>query len=295
MGIVVEISLSYQGKDADNYGLDFYDASRALIGFQRSLALTTHLILNDEIITQSPSLKGATIIIRPPTEGSWKATALIVVGGLWYGGTVSKDTPIGNLISSAYDYMIDETLGFHVDYSKTLGIQLEEYEKSHPKAKTLSEHRFDSLAEKCTAAVIDMHRPIIFSETASSAKFLKFNDPNRQIGHNLDYKTYEYINYNIQDKNLAKYCGSVAAYSSNAFSGRIFMPSERRLVSFYLSENARTSNEVGKVITSLAINAQQKESHTKMSNICFMGYKVTSKGGRIKRIIVSGVVLEGPV
>jgi hypothetical protein len=33
------ISLSYQGALADNNVLDMYDASRGLVGFQRSLAL----------------------------------------------------------------------------------------------------------------------------------------------------------------------------------------------------------------------------------------------------------------
>ena len=173
MPTILEIALTYQGKDADKHGLDFYDASRALIGFQRSLALTTHLILHDEIITQAPSLKDATIIVRPPEDGSWKTTALIVLGGLWYGGTVPKDTPIGNLISSAYDYVISENLGFHVDYTKTLYQQYEDYKKTRPQKKVLGQARFDSLAEKCTAAVIDMHRPIVFSKSADCAKFLK--------------------------------------------------------------------------------------------------------------------------
>lgn len=290
MATVVEIALTYEGRDADRHGLDFYDASRALIGFQRSLALTTHLILNDEIITQAPSLKGASIIIRPPEQSSWKATALIVLAGVWYGGTVSKDTPIGNLISSAYDYAINETLGFHVDYSKTIGQQYEEYKKSHSKVKILEQARFDSLAEKCTSAVVDMHRPIVFSKTADSARLLKYGDDFRQLGHNMNAITYDYVNFNIEDDEVLQYCGSVAAYSSNAYTGRLFMPSEGRLISFYLTENARTSGEVEEITKSLSINAQQKQNHTERSNICFLAKKVTTKSGRIKKLVVFDVI-----
>ena len=56
---IANISLSYSGLLADRSEIDFYDVSQALVGFQLSLALTTHLILNDEIIVQAPSLKGA--------------------------------------------------------------------------------------------------------------------------------------------------------------------------------------------------------------------------------------------
>lgn len=63
---MVSISLSYSGALADNNVIDMYDAARGLAGFHRSLALTTHLVLNGEIITQAPSLKGADIIVSTP-------------------------------------------------------------------------------------------------------------------------------------------------------------------------------------------------------------------------------------
>lgn len=162
---MLKISLSYDGQAANVSEIDLYDVAQALIGFQRSLALTTHLVLNDEIITQAPSLKGAQIFTRPAEEGSWKITA-IIVSALYTLGTAQKDTPVGNLISSVYDYVISESLGFHVDYDKTLGQQYEEYKKSkEPKVEPLPQHRLDSLIEKCEFAIKEMHRPIIKSAT----------------------------------------------------------------------------------------------------------------------------------
>ena len=70
------------------------------------------------------------------------------------------------------------------------------------------------------------------------------------------------------------------------------MPSEGRLISFYLTESARTSKEVGRITRSLAINAQQKEFHTERSNVCFSAKKVTSKNGKIKKLMVSDVMLD---
>ena len=62
----VHFTFSFTGNESDKHVIDFYDVSQALIGFQRSIALTTHLVLNDEIITQSPFLKGAKIYAFPP-------------------------------------------------------------------------------------------------------------------------------------------------------------------------------------------------------------------------------------
>src|SRR6187549_2237579 len=120
----VEFTLSYGGSDSELHRIDLYDISQALIGLQRSLALTTHLVLNNEIITQSPSLKGAHIFAMPPDEGSWRIKVAIIAGtatALYNLGTAPKDTPLGHLIYSAYDYVLPESLGVHVDYDRTLG------------------------------------------------------------------------------------------------------------------------------------------------------------------------------
>jgi hypothetical protein len=83
------------------------------------------LVLNREIIVQAPALKGARILLRAPEQGSWKALAVVsmIATGAHVIGTAPKDTIIGNLAISAYDYVISESLGFHVDFDKTLGQQ----------------------------------------------------------------------------------------------------------------------------------------------------------------------------
>ena len=131
----VRFALTFEGAQADGHILDFYDAADALTGFQRSLALTTHLLLNGEIIVQAPALKGAKIYLRAPEAGSWKAMAVVsmIATGDHYIGTAPRDTIIGNLAISAYDYVISESLGFHVDFDKTLGKQYEELQEGRRK------------------------------------------------------------------------------------------------------------------------------------------------------------------
>lgn len=63
----LQFTLSFQGNESNKHQMDLYDAALSLIGFQRTLALTTSLMLNGEIITQAPALKNATIMSTPPS------------------------------------------------------------------------------------------------------------------------------------------------------------------------------------------------------------------------------------
>lgn len=80
---LLQFTLSFSGELADEHRIDLYDVSQAIIGFQRSVALTTHLVLNQKIITQAPSLKGAEILAFPPTDGSWKINTAVILTSLY--------------------------------------------------------------------------------------------------------------------------------------------------------------------------------------------------------------------
>ncbi len=156
---IIKFELVYEGGAADEHLIDLYDVSQALIGFQRSIALTCHLIINGEIITQAPALKGAQILAHPADEGSWKMVAT-VLAGIYMIGTAPKDTPLGHIVYSAYDYIVSESLGIHVDYDKSLGELFEEYNQNNPNKVKIEQHKLDSLMEKCNTAITDIHRPI---------------------------------------------------------------------------------------------------------------------------------------
>ena len=284
MTTIVRMTLSYRGNDADHNAIDLYDAGQALIGFQRSLALTTHLILNNEIITQATSLKGARILAVPPQPGSWKTTALVILSAIYAAGSVPKDTPIGNLVSSAYDYVIHETLGFHVDYSTTLGQQYEEYKKAHEAIHQLPRSRFDSLTEKCESAVRDMHRPIMFSKTANiGALTSQTQSGTRRIGVELTPETGEYIFFTLESDSIFDYEGEVTGYNINTYKGRIYVPSEQRILSFVLGEQCRSAAVVETIIRSLSFASTNIEGSISPSGlIAFRAFAYRSRSGRLK-------------
>ncbi|MBS1089089.1 DUF7946 domain-containing protein [Gluconobacter wancherniae] len=281
--------ISYEGALADSHEIDFYDISRALVGFQRTLSLTTHLLLNDQIITQSNALKGAKIRLLPPEEGSWTVIAMIGIVA-WGGLSVSKDTVAGHLITSAYDYVIKAALGFHIDFEKTLGKQIDEEKRNNPKIKFPIVSRFDSLIEKCQVALEDMHRPIIFSETANSANVSSIENMEKvKIGVTLNRNTYYNIGEEIIENKIEHFSGNISGYNSNSFSGRVYIPELNRIIPFEVTESSRSKENIRKITHSLSVNAQRGDDHLVLSDIGFHGLKVNTKTGRLKRIILTDI------
>ncbi len=299
MAIDVSFTLSFSGNSADDYEIDFYDVAQALLGFQRSLAITTHLVLNNQVITQAPAVRNARIIATPPEIGSWKTLAKVSIVGtaLYTLGTSPKDTPIGHMVSSAYDYVISETMGFHVDYDKTLGQQFEEYNRKNDKViKPVEKQQLDSAIEKCEPAIKEMHRPIVQSKTAERATLLATIDTKEiPFEHPLNQQSYDHISYTERSDELFEIAGRVSSYNINTFKGRIFVFTEQRPIPFVLLDKAKSPSHIAKITESLTMNAQDRfilsndDMELGIGDICLIAYKNVSRTGILKSLHVMGI------
>jgi hypothetical protein len=288
--MTLEFTLSFEGSSADQHLLDFYDAAVAFSGFQRTLALTAHLVLNGEIITQAPSLKGARILSYPVEVGSWKSVAVVTGTLLLAGGVASKDSALGYLFTSALDYVISESLGFHVDYDKSLGVQIEELKSTTDAIpKELDEGKLEALIEKTENSIKDMHRPIVNSRTADVAVIGESaeGDITRTTGPKLVQETFDYINVTRLSDTEAKFVGSVSSYNSNTYKGRVYIQDEGRPVPFTLSDLARTPREIAKIVRSLSTNAIDR--FDKNAEITFSALVYESKNGKLKSYLITNV------
>lgn len=280
---MTDIKLKFDGRLSDNHVLNFYDAARAMTGFQRSLALTTHLVMNGEIITQAPSLKNAEILVTTPEPGSWELVASIV-GAAWVAGTASKDTPLGHLLYSVYDYIVASTLGFHVDYNKSLYINYKEELEN----RSITSEKLDSLIEKTESSIADMHRPIVASESANQARlfWMNYSGP-QQIGPDMTELSYDYISRTIRREEIIEHEGLVSSYNVNTFKGRIYLPVEQRPIPFELDEIAKTRQNVGLITSSLRTNATERSKSDGL--IRLHGNRLESSTGRLKALIVKSI------
>lgn len=281
----IRLALNYSGNQADLHALDFYDVAQALLGFQRSLAIVTHLVLNNQVITQAPALKGATILVSPPRDGSWEIVAAIVAGA-GYVFTRPKDTPLGHLVHSAYDYVVRSALGFDVDYSKTLGVHYRELSRKLS-VPILDENRFDSAIEKCENAIKDMHRPIIKSKTARSARIGEPNFDFPELDLVLDIDTYGYLAETNTSDVKERITGRISSYNINTFRGRIYTNDWNRPIPFILDEGYRLNEYVSLLTKSLMINST--EPFDDEGNVTVEAYRNMSPSGRLKSFQVVSV------
>ena len=279
-----DISLKYFGNEADNKHIEFYDVGQALIGFQRSLAITTHLILNDKVIVQAPSLKKAKVYVLPPDEGSWEICAVIISGG-YYVLTAPRDTVLGHIVHSAYDYVISRSLGFNPDFDKTLGQQYDELRSTSKDIgiPNLTEGRFDGAIEKCETAIKDMHRPITKSQSATGAEIIhSYGSEEKPLKHKLSQSTYDYMMQNVETDTPEVISGFISSYNRNTKKGRVFVPNMNRTVPFELSSEI---NNRLPFVESLLEN--EKESGRGILQL--RAYPIIAKNGRIKRYIILGI------
>ena len=162
----LEIRLRYTGHNWNSTKLIYMMLDRLELAFNGRSPSPRILILNDEIITQAPSLKEPRSL---PASGGELGAHCHYCGDSRYRRSdlqiwdcSEEIIPIGHLIRSAYDYVISETLGFHV-VQIILGEQFEE----------LPQSRLDSsLMEKTETAIKEMHRPISKSRTANKAELI---------------------------------------------------------------------------------------------------------------------------
>jgi hypothetical protein len=294
MNGAIGFTLSYHGNETERNAIDLYDVSQALIGFQRSLALTTHLALNDEVITQAPSLKGARILAVPPEPGSWKITAWVLAGatGLYNLGAAESNSPLGHLMFSLYDYVISESLGFHVDYDKSLGQLYEEARRTHAQVPALRESQVDSLLEKTERAILEMHRPIFKTQSAESASLAAIvNGHKRPLKTRLDRETYDFIHETRVSDAPNVIEGRVTSYNINTYKGRMYVSKYGRPVAFELSVPARSQKAAKLLAPSLQRSAEQRYGAPGSVVYC-VAFENTSKSGRLKSLSLSKISNE---
>jgi hypothetical protein len=275
-----DIELKFAGEDADEGVLNFYDAAKALVGFERSLALTTHLVLNGEIITQSPSLRGAEIYLPHIEEGSWKAKAVVALSAATVVLSAGKDSPLGHVVTSVYDYVLSETMGFHPDYDKTLQQQYHE----HLREKGITKEKLDSLSEKIETSVAEIHRPLAITGTAASAQ-ISTSLGNRRLGPPLSLLTYDYVKQTIKEDEIVEIVGVVTSYNLNTYKGRFLVFDEHRPIPFELTENARNKRNVAALTSSQHFNGQDRSDPRAILKL--KAQKLVSTTGRLKRLHVT--------
>lgn len=280
------LEISFEGALSDEHKIDLYDISRSMMGFHRSLAITTNLLINENIITKSTSLKNAYIYTLPFEEGSLKMKIVIGLGSALGAALMApQNSMLGHLVFSAYDYVVSESLGYHVDYEKSLGkLYSENKNKNIP---IIQQHQLDLVIEKCSNSIKDMHRPIYKSETAEKTLIKGFlDDEELKFSSELNIETFNFLNEEVLKEKVFSVTGIITSFNANSYSGRIEIPEIDRPIPFKLDNEVKTDENFEKIIESLKNKTLKNVTPTKVT----MDVQVVqTKKGRIKTYIVKKV------
>ncbi|QPO09865.1 hypothetical protein SAMN04488041_103398 [Sulfitobacter pontiacus] len=285
------IQMSYTGGLSDDHIISLYDLSRAMLGFERSLALTTHFALNSsEVITQVPSLRGAQILCAPPEAGSYKVAAIIAATGAatFSLGSLKSDNPLGHLVYSLYEIAVHEATGQTVDYDKSLR---EIYEKGVREGSEgiimPKKSQIESLVEKIEPSISELHRPMVGSETASQLKISPVNGEYLEEAGSeivLNSASYDRLRYRELDNRITSIQGKVSSFNMNTFNGRIVTSNDARPIPFFLTPAGRTVEGVKLIAESLAANITDRKSNS--SIIVFDVRRASTRTGRTVKLSV---------
>jgi hypothetical protein len=228
-------------------------------------------------------------MINSPEAGSWKVITVVtlIASGAHTLGTAPRDTVLGHLVASTYDYVINETLGFHVDFDSTLGKQYDELNQRNRIAPQITQSQVDSLMEKTESSIKEMHRPIAASQTASEAKVSSIIGRTHNEIAVLDGTTYDYVSVTKQVETPVQLIGRVSSYNINTFGGRIFLDTEKRPIPFDLAEGCRDVHSVELITSSLRANARNRLGAK--GALTISAFLFESSTGRLKKILVTHV------
>ena len=188
------------------------------------------------------------------------------------------------MIYSVYDYVLQRTMGVKVDYDKTIGELIED--KRSEEAKLLSADRLDDLAEKCETAIKEMHRPIVQSGTAESAKFsIVRNSKIVPLQTELSKETFEALDFERRTTTTKTFEGMVSSYNVNTKTGRLYIKELARTVSFKIADSLTSRN----ISRRLARNMELLAAGDGYSPLKFEAYQNQSRNGRLRWLLVVNI------
>lgn len=203
----LRIKFQFEHGSADGHVLDAYDAARALTGIARSLNITLHALLNDEVRTQGDTASGVEVFLAPPRRGSFVYELVMSFSELVATGV-------------AYDfikYAFNEAIGNDADEAHTAALQ-----------KRI-EPTMGALPAALETALLEAHRPIAQAPEMT----LTVMRPRGQVLARFDNQTIRQLQPTFEDLD-APVLGHVTRYNTISEWGKLYSHDERRVVSFQI-------------------------------------------------------------
>ena len=255
----MDLTISFQGLDADDHRIEAYAGIESAAGIARALTLIAHFAATGKVRHRFPFSENSTVYLEGTEEGSfnWKMV-VTVVGSLGLGMS-------GNALYDLTKAAVHSALG-------------EVYEPENQSVSTVVARRsgdFDSLVAAIEPALKKAHYGV--GETATTITIR--DNSTREIIVRLDENSKAFLLDSI-DAGLSEQDVSVSSLNVNDKTGRAYFLDLHRTIPFRISKDA-DSNTISVISASLDRYANQQNAPIRLSF-----KKIETTDGRLKRVEV---------
>lgn len=255
----MELTISFQGLDADDHRTEAYAGIESAAGIARVLTLIAHFAATGKVRHRFPFSENATVYLEGTEEGSfnWKMV-VTVAGGLALGMT-------GNALYDLTKAAINSALG-------------ERYESENQSVSNVVASRsgdYDALVAAIEPALKKAHYGV--GETASRITIRE--NSRREIIVELNRVSKSYLLDSIDD-GLSEQDVSVSSLNVNDRTGRAYFLDLHRTVPFRIHKDA-DSDTMSVISASLNSYANEQPAPIRLSF-----KRIVATDGRLKRVEV---------
>ena len=262
-----EFRFIYKSEDGST-SLDAYDASQALYGMSRSLAILTHYTIHRRVIKQAPSLEGAKILVEPPRPGSFEFIIPIITD------------PVVRAVAQNFAAAILYDL-VKITYRRLVGKPDAPSSVAIQDIARRASGDLDALSDSINEDIVRIHRPLI-SDTKQYN--ITVNGGTVNIV-DLDRGTYDFSKTKVPGDTQQEFFGEIRSFNSSTVQGRFWIEDEERTVGFSVNKTTKLSDEARQILSwSLDEWVNNREGY-----VFIRGYPLSSRTGLLKHVFITRV------
>ena len=265
-----EFKFIYKSEDGAS-SLDAYDASQALYGISRSIAILTHYTIHRRVIKQAPALEGAKVLIEPPHHGSFEFIVPIIAD--------PDVRAVAQNISAAMLYDLVKVI-----YRRLVGKSDTPSSAEVQNLVRRAPGDLDALSDSINEDMVRIYRPLI-SDARQYNITVNGGTVNIVNVVELNRETYDFAKTKVLGDDQVEFFGEVRSFNGSTIQGRFWIEEEERTVGFSKNKTTRMSDAARQTLSWSSDEwVNEREGY-----VFLRGYPLSSRTGLLKHIFMTGV------
>ncbi|WP_278941466.1 hypothetical protein [Pseudomonas helleri] len=247
-------------------GLNMYYGADALSGFAEAISITTHAIVNNNVVTQTPAVKGFKLDFKEAHTGSYIQKVCLEFTDAEAVRVVNHLRPKGFI----------ELLNFHL--AAPLGLNPKIVSDAAIRWHRSSMDDSEKLLDRLVGPLKKIHHPVY----GQGYKVVLYKDRTPMLGFNAN--TFDYLTGSTINDRVEVVEAAVSRFNARTFTGRIIEAEDADSISF-------APLKAGLVRPSrvILVNSLKDLTEGKFTKVGLEVRRVLSRDGRTKHLIVQSV------